>query len=147
MKSGKLLIIVSIGTISTLSAEIISRVLLYFGIGKYSIYELASLTVTFNRPEVFIGLIVDALIGSLVAVLLYFLIEKIGSSNLVIITIIGSLFAWLACEFLFTATIEGRYFDLRPISDYYTNIISSVVFGLTLGILFKRSLFKKSGSR
>jgi hypothetical protein len=55
----------------------------------------------------------------------------------------ASLFAWFICELMFTGTIEGRFFGLRPIGDYYNNIFSAAIFGVTLGLLFKKFLLNK----
>ncbi|MDP4146699.1 MAG: hypothetical protein Q8936_19845 [Bacillota bacterium] len=146
MKYDKFLIVVSIGAVSTIPGEILSRVLIYFGIGKYSIYELASLLITFNRPTIILGLIVDFTVSGVVATLLYLVLGKIGSKYLVIKTLGGSLLAWFVTELLFTSTIEGKYIPIRPISDYYCHIFGAVAFGVTLGVLFKRFIFKKLAS-
>lgn len=53
-----------------------------------------------------------------------------------------SLFAWLVCELLFTALIEGKYIKIRPINDYYSHIFSAIIFGITLGLLLKKFIFK-----
>jgi hypothetical protein len=144
LKNDKLLATALLGALSTIPAEIISRSLLYLGIGKYCVYQLASLFITLNRPIFFLGLIMDMMVGSCIAILLYFVFEKLSSQYIVVKATMGSLLAWLVCELAFTFTIEGRFIDIRPINDYYNNLISAVIFGLTLGLLFKRSLFKKS---
>jgi predicted tellurium resistance membrane protein TerC len=143
MFQDKVLIAGLFGVLSTIPAEIVSRILVYFRFGKYSIYELASLTITFNRPVFIIGLIVDLLVSSLLSVILYLIFEKFGSTHLVIKTAVCSLLAWLGCELLFTAIIEGKYIRIRPLNDYYSHIISTLIFGLTLGLLLKKYIFNK----
>ncbi|HJV16305.1 MAG TPA: hypothetical protein VJ546_02805 [Bacillales bacterium] len=143
MEQDKILIIALLGALSTISGEIAARILVYMGIGKFSIYELASLIITFNRPEEMIGIIIDFLVGSFFAILLYFLSKKLGLSHIVIKTVMCSLLAWLVCELIFTAIIEGKYIDIRPISDYYSHIFSAIIFGITLGLLLKKFIFKK----
>src|SRR5574342_20738 len=143
MIQDKVLISGLLGALSTISGEIASRIFVYFGIGKYGIYELASFIITFNRPVFTIGLIVDFLVGSVFATLLYFIFEKLGSCHLVIKTTLFSLLTWLVCELLFTATVEGKYIPIRPINDYYSHIFSAVIFGITLGLLLKKFIFTK----
>jgi hypothetical protein len=143
MEQDKVLKIALLGALSTISGEIASRIFVYMGIGKFSIYELASLIITLNRPEEIMGLIIDFLVGSSFAVLLYFIFLKLGFSHLVIKTTMCSLLAWLVCELIFTAIIEGKYIDIRPINDYYSHIFSAIIFGLTLGLLLKKFIFKK----
>ncbi|MBS4214031.1 hypothetical protein [Neobacillus rhizophilus] len=147
MIQDKVLKIGLLGVLSTIPGEIASRIFVYFGIGKYAIYELASLIVTFNRPVFTIGLIVDFLVGSFFAIFICFIFKKIGSCHLVIKTTLCSLLAWLVCEVLFSALIEGQYIPIRPINDYYSHIISAIIFGITLGLLIKKFIFKelKSG--
>ncbi|MFC4801804.1 hypothetical protein ACFPA1_20945 [Neobacillus sp. GCM10023253] len=146
MIQDKVLLIGLLGVLSTIAGEIASRILVYSGIGKYSIYELSSLIVTFNRPVFTIGLIVDFLVSGVFAILLYFIFKKLGSCHLVIKTAMGSLLAWLVCELLFTAIIEGKYIPIRPINDYYSHIFSTFIFGITLGLLMKKFIFKELNS-
>ncbi|WP_284037143.1 hypothetical protein [Neobacillus sp. 114] len=146
MIEDKVLKISLLGVLSTIPGEIASRILVYFGFGKYGIYELASLIVTINRPVFTIGLIVDFLVGSFFAILIYFIFEKFGSSHLVIKTTLSSLLAWLVCEVLFSALIEGKYIPIRPINDYYSHIFSAMIFGITLGLLIKKFIFKELNS-
>jgi hypothetical protein len=146
MIQDKVIIIGLLGVLSTIPGEIASRILVYFGIAKFGIYELASFIITLNRPVFIIGLIVDFLVGSVFAVLLYFIFEKLGSCHLVIKTTVCSLLAWLVCELLFTAIIEGKYISIRPINDYYSHIFSALIFGITLGLLLKKFIFKKLNS-
>jgi hypothetical protein len=143
LQQDKVVIVALLGALSTISGEIASRILVYFHIGKYSIYELASLIITLNRPEVIMGFIIDFLVGSFFAVLLYFIFKKVGLCHLVIKTTMCSLLAWLICELIFTSIIEGKYIDIRPINDYYSHIFSTMIFGITLGLLFKKYIFKK----
>jgi hypothetical protein len=146
MMQDKVIIIGLLGALSTIPGEITSRILVYFGIGKFGIYELASFIITFNRPVFIIGLIVDFLVGCIIAVLLYFIFEKFGSCHLVIKTTVCSVLAWLVSEILFTALIEGKYISIRPINDYYSHIFSAIIFGITLGLLLKKCIFKKLNS-
>ncbi|WHY64465.1 hypothetical protein [Neobacillus sp. SuZ13] len=146
MIQDKVLVVGLLGVLSTIPGEIISRIFVYFGIGKYGIYELASLIITFNRPVFTIGIIVDFLVGSVFAILLYFIFEKLGSCHLIIKTTLCSLLSWLVCELLFTSTVEGKYIPIRPINDYYSHILSAMIFGITLGLLLKKFVFTKLNS-
>ncbi|KGP76887.1 hypothetical protein JT05_02015 [Desulfosporosinus sp. Tol-M] len=143
MKEDKLLIAGVIGALSTIPAEIVTRILLIFGIGKYTIYQLDSLIFTINRPTTILGLIVCLIVGGTSAILLYLAFERLGSDNLVIKSV---MFGVLLCIFLqiILKTVEGIFIDIRPISDYYTHLFGAVIFGITEGILFKRFLFNKT---
>jgi len=147
MNNNRILIAATIGALSTLPAEIVTRVLLFLGMGKYSLYDLCSFTITVNRPITIIGLIIVFLGGSLVGVLLYLSIEKWGSDYLFIKGIMAGLFFWVAWEFMFTAFIEGIFIAIRPINDYYVHIIGTTIFGAIMGLFFKIFLFKKSSSQ
>ncbi|GIN37778.1 hypothetical protein [Heyndrickxia oleronia] len=131
-----------LGLLSTIPGEIASRIFVHFGFGKFGIYELSSLIITFNRPVFTIGLMVDFLVSIFFAVLMSIIFEKFGSSHLVIKTIVCSIFAWLACELLFTTIIEGKYIAIRPINDYYSHIFCTMIFGITLGLLLKKFIIK-----
>jgi len=142
LKYDKPLVAGVIGALSTIPSEIFSRVLLFLGIGKYSVYQLDSLLVTFTRPTATIGLIVNFILGGLIGILFYYAIKKLGQDYLVFKGIVGGLLFWAVTELIFTSTVEGRFFDLRPLSDYYVHISAAVVFGIMLGLLFKKYLFR-----
>ncbi len=78
MNKDKPLLAAIIGGLSTISAEIISRIMLALGIGQYSIYLLDSLILTLNRPNFFLGLYINFVIGGLVGLIFYYLIKCIG---------------------------------------------------------------------
>ncbi|HWP96906.1 MAG TPA: hypothetical protein VN426_08635 [Syntrophomonadaceae bacterium] len=141
MKFDKPLLAAIMGSLSTIPSEFISRIFISQGIGKYSVYQLDSLIVTMNRPNIFMGLILNLIIGGFIATVFYYLLEKIGQDYLVLKCAGISIVAWGVAETIFTATIEGKYIDIRPISDYYVHIIGAFVFGITLGLLFKQFLF------
>lgn len=144
LKFDKPLIAALFGGVSTLTAELLSRILLMFGIGKYSIYQLDSLLITFNRPTTLIGLILNLLVGGLTGIVFYYLLKTLGTDYLIIkSTGVGAL-SWFIFEMLFTFTVEGKFIDIRPISDYYVNLLGSLAFGITLGVLFKNYLILKS---
>ncbi|OPX87481.1 MAG: hypothetical protein A4E53_02469 [Pelotomaculum sp. PtaB.Bin104] len=143
MNYDKPLLAAALGIASTIPYEITTRVLLFIGMGKYSFYELDSLIVSSNRPSEFLGFIVSSIVGGALAVILYYATKKIGKDYLVLKGIAISLLFGLILEVLFMATIEGKSIPLRPMSDYYTHAFGAVIFGITLGILFKIFLFKK----
>jgi hypothetical protein len=141
LKTDKPLIAVALGTISAVSYEVFTRVLLYFRIGKYSVYQLSSLIVTLRTPEIFLGMVICSIVGGSIAILFYYLLKKIGSDYLIIKSLLISLLSWILIEAIYTALIEGpRLIPLRPINDYYLQMLGTGVFGITLGILFKKHL-------
>lgn len=146
MRYDKPLIAALLGALSTIPAEALSRGLLFFGFGKYSIYQLDSCLITFNRPSTVIGLILNIIVGGLTGIVFYYVLQKIGSDYLIIKSAGVGVISWVIFELLFTVTVEGKYIDIRPISDYYTHIIGSVTFGISQGILFNKYLIKSTVS-
>lgn len=142
MKNDKLLLTTCLGIISTVPAELLTQLFKYFGFGNYSIYQLASLLITLNRPTMLMGFIVDALVSSVIAFLFCYALEKLGSNYLLIKVTLASLLAWFVCELIFTIAFEGKYISIRPLSDYYSHILGACLFGIVLGLLFKKYLFK-----
>jgi hypothetical protein len=135
-----------LGAFSTLTGEISTQLLLFLGFGKYSLYQLDSLLITFNRPSIAIGFIVNFTAGGAIAILFYYAISKLGRDFLVFKAVAVGLLSWGIFELILTATIEGRYIAIRPMSDYYVHLIGTIVFGITLGLLFNRYLFNQSAS-
>lgn len=144
MKYNKPLIAALIGALSSIPGEIVTQLFVFLGIGKYSIYQLDSLLITFNRPTEIIGLMVNFIVGSLIGVFFYYALEKLGQDYLVLKGIVISSIFWMLTEFMFTLTVEGKYIDIRPINDYYIHILGAIVFGISLGFLFERYLINKS---
>jgi len=144
LRDDKELIAGIIGAISIIPSEIVSQILVISGFNKYSILSLSSMIITFNRPSLIMGLCITPVVGALVAILLYHLFIKYGSEHLVIKCVGASMLMWIALELVFTMYIEGRFFPIRPVSDYYAHLIAAVIFGITEGILFNRFLFYKA---
>lgn len=139
MKSDRPLLAALFGILSTLPYEFLSRILLFFGIGKYSEYQLSSMVITLNRPTAILGFFVSSILGSTSALLFYYVIQKVGSDYLIVKGIAVGLIAFLFLEATFTAIIEGPGFiPFRPISDYYLHLFGAAVFGFTLGLLFRK---------
>jgi ABC-type uncharacterized transport system permease subunit len=144
LKYDKPLIATIIGAASTITGEILTRVLLSLGIGKYSLYELISFIVTINRPSEIVGLIMSCIIGGVISVVFYYALEKLGQDYLILKGTFISLVFFALAEVIFTATIEGKYINIRPMEDYYIHIFAALGFGLTLGFLFEKYLFNPS---
>lgn len=143
MKNDKILLAALLGALSTIPAEIVTRIFTLSGVGKYSIYQADSLIITINRPSVVMGFFISCIIGGISSSLLYLVLQKIGIEHIIIKTAIVSLLLWVLLELIFTFSIEGRFIDIRPVNDYYLHLIGAVIFGTTQGILFKRYLFKE----
>lgn len=144
MKSDQSLLAVLIGAVSTIPDEILTRILVLSGIGKYSVYELASLITTLNRPDYVLGIILSSEAGGMAAFVFYFYLRKLGSKNLIIKGLLMGLLAWTFLELLFTWLIEGpKLIPFRPVSDYYIELFGALLWGLVMGLLFKKYLFKK----
>lgn len=145
IKLDKPMIVIIIACLSTIPYELLLRALLFFGYGKYSLYELNSfvITITTERPDAVMGFIVSCAVGGVYSLLFYYALEKLGADYLISKAAFSSVFLWVILELVFTSTIEGKTLDIRPISDYYIHMIGSIVYGITIGALFKRFLFQK----
>lgn len=143
MKYDKPLVAAAIGAASTIVGQVVTRGLVSFGIGKYSVYQLISFIVTINRPHEFIGMINNFIIGGFYGIVFYYSLMLLGRDHLILKAIGASLFFWIFSELIFTAVIEGRYIDIRPFSDYYVHLVGATAYGATMGWLFKRYLFNR----
>ena len=129
--------------LTTIPAEIVSKILIALGIGKYSIYELDSLLVTFNRPTELIGFIVNVIIGGSAGIIFYYFLEVLGKDYLILKGLAFGCVFWILSELVFTSTVEGKYIDIRPITDYYVHILGAAIFGGTLGLLIQTLIIDK----
>lgn len=146
MKYDKTMVAGIIGAISTIPYEIVTRLAVYFGIGKYSVYNLSSLIVTINRPTAILGAVVSMVLGSAIAMILYYAIRKVSSDYVVYKGLFGALLSWVIMETIYVWLIEGPgRVTPRPVEDYYLELIGSIVFGVTMGQLFKRYLLNEPG--
>jgi undecaprenyl pyrophosphate phosphatase UppP len=132
-----------IGALSTIPGEIITRIMVSLGVGKYDVYQLNSLVATIDEPSIIMGMIINFIVGGFVAILLYLLLEKIAGKFILIINIGASLLVWFVFESAFTAFFEGLLDVYRPISDHYVHLVATTIYGITQGLLFKAILFKK----
>lgn len=147
MKSDQSLLAIIIGAISTIPDEILTRILVLSGMGKYSVYELASLITTLNRPDYILGIILSSEAGGVMALMFYFYLRKLGTKNLVIKGLLMGLLAWTFLELLFTWLIEGRkLIPFRPVSAYYIQMFGALLWGLCMALLFKKYIFKKTSN-
>jgi hypothetical protein len=144
MKYDKPMIAALIGGISTIPAEIVTRMLVNAGIGEYSVYYLDSLLITLDTPVPGLGFIVNFIFGGALSVLFYYALPKIGHDYLVLKSVAVGLIMWSFFEILFTLSIEGRFVEVRTSSDYYVHLIGTVVFGITLSLLFNKFVVRKS---
>jgi hypothetical protein len=144
LKYDKPLFAAFLGILSTIPYELLTRMFISLGFGKYSVYQLSSLMVTLNRPAPILGFFISVILSCSFATLLYYALKKLGTDYLFLKgTAAGSLF-WLFLETFFTWLIEGpRQIPTRPISDYYIHILGASLFGFTTSLLFNIFLFKK----
>lgn len=143
MKYDKPILALFFGALSTIPYEIFLRVLVYFGFAKYSVYQLNSFMITLDRPNAILGAVTAMILSSLIALVFYYALNKIGHDYLMIKSIAISLFNWLILEVIFTSLIEGRgLIPYRPINDYYSELFGAIVFGIILWLLFRNYLVK-----
>mgnify|MGYP000350870119 CR=1 FL=1 len=148
MKFDKPSLAILIGILSTIPYEIITRIFLHYGFAKYSVYQLTSLMITLNRPNTGLGIVSSIILGGAISLLLLFSLKFLRPNNLIIKSIGLTLLSWLLLEVMFMWLIEGReLIPHRPVSDYYSEMIGSLIFGLTQGILFRKYLVTKTRRR
>lgn len=133
-----------IGGASVISGEIVTKLLVWLGVGQYPVFELNSLLLTNNRPSMGMGFVLNAVIGLQVGVLFYLAFMKLGSEHIVIKCTCGSLILWFLFEALFTFVIEGKEIPERSISDHYVHFIGTAAYGLTVGVFLRLLLFRHS---
>ena len=143
MKYDKPSLALLIGALSTIPYEIFTRVLVALGFAKYSVYQLNSFMITLNRPNALIGAVSTMILSSGISLVFYYTLKILGRDYLILKSITVSLFSWLILEVLFMWLIEGRgLIPYRPIYDYYSEMFGAIVFGITLGLLFRKYLLR-----
>jgi hypothetical protein len=86
-------------------------------------------------------------ISCVIATIFYFQLEKLGWNYLIIKSSTIGVVSWIITEAIFTWLIEGpRLIPHRPISDYYIELFGALVFGIWLGILFKKYLLNNTSN-
>lgn len=145
MKYDKPLVAVLIGALSTIPYEIFTRLLVSLGVGKYSVYQLSSLIVTMNRPTAIMGVVTTSLVGGSIALIFYYALKKLGWDYLVLKGLLTGLLSWVVMEAIYVWLIEGpNLIQSRPVNDYYLEMFGSAVFGIILGLLFRKYFLKES---
>ena len=143
MKYDKPTLAMFMGALSTIPYEIVTRILMTFGFAKYSVYQLTSFMITLDRPNAILGAIYSIILGCVLSLVFYYALKFLNHDYFIVKSIGISLLNWLTLEVIFMWLIEGRNFiPPRPINDYYSEMIGSIVFGITLGLLFRYYLFK-----
>lgn len=144
MKYDKPLVAILLGTVSSIPYEIFTRILVVFGIGKYSMYQLISLMVTLDRPNFFLGAVSAFIVSGSIATIFYYSLKKLDWDYLIIKSVVISLMSWLILESIFMWLIEGReLIPHRPINDYYSEMFGATLYGITQGLLFQKYLLKR----
>ncbi len=146
MQYDKPLVASVLGALATIPYELYTRVLVSLGFGKYSVYQLNSMIITINRPSTMIGIVSTFITGALIGVVFYYSLKKLGTDFVVIKGLAAGLVSWVFTESISTWLIEGgpRMIPPRPMSDYYLEMSGAAIFGLTLGLLFKRYILKET---
>lgn len=95
MKSDKMLVAGLCGVIAVILHEIFGRILIFFGIGKYSVFQLSSFVITIDRPSGTIGLVTASLVAITIALLYYVALKIFGFNYVMIKGIFAGLFGWV----------------------------------------------------
>jgi hypothetical protein len=143
MKMDKYVLAAMWGALATLAAEAVSLMLLAAGLGNQDVYSMDSLLVTQDTPSPFIGLIVNLVVGGSSAVVLCFLLDRLGSQCVLIKGIMMSLFIWFVFNLYSGAFIEGRFVEVRADAAHYNQVLGVLADGAAVGALFRLTIFKK----
>lgn len=144
MNYNKTSLVLLIGILSTIPYEIFTRIMVAIGIAKYGVYELASLMITLNRPNLILGAVTSMILSGVIALVFYHSLKVFGWDYLLIKSIFFNLLSWLFLEIFFMWLVEGRnLISARPLNDYFTELLGSIVLGITIGLLFKKYLRKE----
>ncbi|KHD37120.1 membrane protein [Clostridium acetobutylicum] len=133
-----------IGIVSTIVGEICSRIFIYFGIGKYSAYQLNSLIVTYNRPSAILGFMLNLLIGGIIGAAVYLTAQKWGDKHVILLSLAYTLVAWMFLEIIFNVVVNKSTVTTREFSGYYNQYISAVIHAVAKGLMLNFFIFKKS---
>lgn len=145
LEYNKPLLVAALGALATIPYEIFTRILIYFGIGKFSVYQLSSLIVTLDRPTTIIGMVVCCIVAGTYAISFYYSLKIIGSDYIIFKGITSSLLLWVSMESIYVWLIEGpQLIQPRPVSDYYLQLLGTFLFGLIFGLFFKRYILKRA---
>ncbi len=143
MNTDKPLVAILIGVICTIPYQLFTMVTNYLGLSKYTLYQLDSFVITGNRPVPVLGFVTSSIVAGFIALVLYYAINKVGSDYLILKSVFWSLFAWALLELVLTVTLEGKTFPYRPVSGYVAEFLGATVFGVVLGLAFKKYLIEK----
>jgi hypothetical protein len=139
----KLLIAGAIGIASTVLGEIGSWILLSLGLGKYSVYQLNSLIVTFNKPSILIGFILNILVGGIIGASVYLTVKKWGHKHIIMVSLLYTLISWLCLEVTFNAVVDKNVITSLLMAGYYNSLINAIVHAIFKGFMIKHFLFSK----
>ena len=143
LDDNKLLIAGAIGIASTVVGEIGSWILISFGFGKYSVFQSNSLIVTFNKPSILIGFILNLLIGGIIGSTVYLTTKKWGHRHIIIVSLLFTMTAWLALEIITNSIVDENIVASRQMSGFYNSIINAVAHAVFKAIMIKRLIFDK----
>lgn len=143
LKQDKPLIAILLGALSTIAYELFTRLTIFLGAGEYSLYQLDSLIITLDRPTPILGAVISFIVAGFGSAIFYYTLLKIGSDYLIIKSIAFNMLIWSVLEAFFMAVIESRIIEPRAIKDYYNHMFGIIIYGITLGVLYKKFLFKK----
>ena len=139
----KLLIAGAIGIASTVVGEIGSWILLSLGLGTYSVYQLNSLIVTFNKPSILIGFVLNLLIGGIIGASVYLTVKKWGHKHITMVSLVYTLTAWLCLEVIFNAVVDKNIITSSLMGGYYNSLINAIVHAIFKGFMIKYFIFSK----
>lgn len=141
----KPIVAAALGALATVVGELITWVCVMLGFAALDMYSIDSLAVTLNRESVVMGFVVNFIVGGAIAVLLNRALSRFGADNVVNKALAATLAAWFLMRLFYTAFIDGRLVDPRPMAQYYVHLAGAVATGVSLGLLMKGVLFRKPG--
>ncbi len=133
-----------IGIVSTIVGEICSWIFIYFGIGKYSTYQINSLIVTYDKPSAMVGFFLNLLFGGIIGAAVYLTANKWGNRHVMLISLAYTLVAWMVIEIVFNGVVYKSIIEARELSGYYGQYISAVIHAVAKAIMLNHFIYHKS---
>ncbi|GFP75481.1 hypothetical protein [Clostridium fungisolvens] len=144
LNDDKILVAGVIGIASTVVGEICSWILLSFGIGTYSTYQINSLIVTYNKPSILVGLFLNLIMGGIIGAAVYLTLKKWGHDHIIMVSLGYTLVAWMFIEIIANGVVDKDLIATRVIGGYVNQFISAVIHAVAKGLMLKWFIFNRS---
>lgn len=133
------------GIAGIVTSEIITQIATELHLARYSDAELASLMITYSKPNFYLGMVVSLTVGSILAFICYRAFKVFNNKHLIIKCISVGVLMWIFLETLVTFSLEGTHIKVRSEIASAMHLLGAIGYGATVGIFFRVFLFKSDG--